>query len=177
MRFPLQQAVAFLISCLPIFGQAPKPPSSAEVIAESDKRREAAVLRGLQKFRISPAAQESIGLTEDQERKLVAGILSRYNLSVDSTSTAVKAGVPVITVSMDTNRYQRGSTVIFDVEIHLQLFEPVTPQRDKPVEWPLQIWTDVEGLTFDDVIDKQAVLQAMTTLIERFCLSYLSANR
>lgn len=177
MRFPLQQAVACLIFGLSALGQATNPSSSAERIAEGDKRRDVAVLRGLQKFRISPNAQEELGLTEDQERKLIAGILSRYNLSVDSTTSAVKPGIPVIMVLVDTNRHQNGAMVIWDLDIHLDLVEPVILQREKPVEWSLTVWTEVQGLTFDGVINKEEAVRAMTTLIEHFCLSYLSANR
>src|ERR1051325_2879807 len=90
-------------------------PSNEEVIAKSEKDLDAKLLKNLPKIHVGFVSLENTGENNNEMRKVVFDILSRYNLPAEWTPTAhgftVDVPTIVIAVTSSTTRWGNGATL------------------------------------------------------------------
>lgn len=175
------------VVALPAIAQSGKQPTNEELVSAGDRLRDTTVLRDLPMLKIGfVGVQNTTDLTMDEARKLVFGIFSRYNLPVEWTppTQSVRVDRPTVTVmtSVLKNSWEQkgsqGGFVTNYVRVRFELEERIKLPRQPTVEWNVPVWTEEDEITFGSAaIDKNTVVEMIKRLTERFCLSYLSANR
>jgi hypothetical protein len=175
----LNEALAVTLLVLPTFAQNHEAPSNEELILRADKHRDETLLRGLSMVRIGFASGGK-DLTEDDSRKLIFRILTRYRLPVEWTPTAesYKFGIPTLFFHADVTRAVcPGGPRVAHTVAHLELFDEVRLTRDPNIVWHLPVWSIEEYADFDPLTDRAEMVDALEKLVKQLCLSYLSANR